>query len=162
MKRYFELVKCWSTIPKTTYKLTFGILRSQAQQQVGLEEIILALISYHWTLNSYVWWLRRSLYCWTACAPWQIPASLQQGQVRLVIWVKVWMRQFSWVTHTSMHHYWNGCTYWLLWPALEMVGHKKPLSSHRELALMVVLSQACGPALAQKYRRRGHTPTIWK
>lgn len=33
-----NLLKCWSTIPKTADKLSFGILPSQAQQQVGLED----------------------------------------------------------------------------------------------------------------------------
>ena len=36
------------------------------------------------------------------------------------------------------------------------------LSSHKELALMVVLSQAWGPALARKYRRKGCSLSIWK
>lgn len=44
-----NLLKCWSTLPKTADDLTFGILPSQAQQQVGLEDSSCTDI---WSLNT--------------------------------------------------------------------------------------------------------------
>lgn len=44
-----SLLKCWSTVPKTADKLTFGILLSQAQQQLGFEGYTCTDI---WSLNT--------------------------------------------------------------------------------------------------------------
>lgn len=163
MKRYCELIKCWTTIRKTMYKLTFEILWSEAQQQAGLEKIILALISYQ---------LNIELLCVVAQEKFILLNCQCSSTNTRVIAARPGVssepskssNEIFLLSNTHLHAPLLEWVYFLATLANFRNGRRQEtyLSSCKELAVMVVLGQAWGPAFAQKCRRRGCSRSIWK